>query len=166
MMEDTWRDETQSQLSSSAIFKELIRKAEGDPSGKQVMALVDDAVQYAYQATKTILIHMDEYTLHDGDHLFRVLKLMEKIVPSDTLKQLSVPELMLLILTAFFHDIGMAASKKDVLSWASLWDGELFKDEEDLQYLQFKKYCQGFPSIISDIESCISIGNRSKASLL
>lgn len=166
MMEDTWRDETQSQLNSSAIFKELIRKAEADPSGKQVMALVDDAVQYAYQATKTILIHMDEYTLHDGDHLFRVLKLMEKIVPSETLKQLSVPELMLLILTAFFHDIGMAASKKDVLSWASFWDGELFKDEEDFQYLQFKKYCQGFPSVISEIESCLSVENVSKASLL
>ncbi|WP_316818414.1 ATP-binding protein [Pedobacter nyackensis] len=166
MIEDTWRVETQLQLETSAIYKEFKLKAGIDPAGKQVLGLVDDTVQYAFQATKTVLIHMGEYTLHDGDHLFRVLKLMEKIVPPPTIQLLSVPELLLLILTAFFHDIGMAASNKDVSSWASVWNDELFRDESDEQYLLFKKYCQGFPSIMADIEFCIASGNLTKAGLL
>lgn len=65
---------------------------------------------------------MGEFTLHDSSHQFRVLYLMEKLVPESTIKNLSVPELMLLILSAFFHDIGMAPSEKQVLTWKKIWD--------------------------------------------
>jgi len=55
---------------------------------------------------------MDEYTLHDDIHLFRVLYLMERLLTKEVIENLSVPERMLLILTAFFHDIGMAPDER------------------------------------------------------
>lgn len=163
---DDWRQETQLGLESSELYKVLKAKCASDPAGSHVISLVDEAVYYAYQRTKTIMLHMGEYILHDGDHLFRVLRLMEKIIPSTTISALSVPELMLLILTAFFHDIGMAASKQDTIIWSSLWDDDSLKDTSSKQYLEFKKYCQGFPSILDEIEGLKSKGQLSKIELL
>lgn len=166
---DDWRGITQSALKSSKIYQELEQKCATDASGKQVIALVDEGVFYAYQKTKTIMNNMGEYTLHDGDHLFRVLRLMEKIMPPSTLELLSVPELMLLTLTAFFHDIGMAASVKDVDTWNTFWDEEseeLPKNTSSEEYNAFKKYCQGHPQILAEAESLKSKGQFTQFELL
>jgi energy-coupling factor transporter ATP-binding protein EcfA2 len=48
----------------------------------------------------------------------------------EKLEELTVPELMLLILSAFFHDIGMAPEEKDVLSWKKVWDYSPEIDDE------------------------------------
>lgn len=163
---DDWRGQTQLALHSSELYKLLKEKCNTDPAGYHVLALIDEATYYAYQRTKIIIQHMGEYTLHDGDHLFRVLKLMEKLLPTKTMSALSVPELMLMILTAFFHDIGMAASKKDVTIWETLWDEDITKDSSSDQYIEFKKYCQGFPSILSTIQDFELKGQSTKADLL
>lgn len=47
---------------------------------------------------------------------------MERLIPDTTLKSLSIPELMLLVLCAFFHDIGMAPSQRHVSLWRRYWD--------------------------------------------
>ena len=106
-MADDYKDEFLLRLQKSFIYETLKTKCHDKDS--DVMALVDKAVSYAFQRTKTIIKHMGEFTLHDGDHLFRVLNLMEKLLTEQTIKNLSSPELMLLILSAFFHDIGMSA---------------------------------------------------------
>lgn len=105
MVYDDWHAETQTRLAKSSIFNTLKEKSESDPAGSQVLTLIDEATFYAFQKTKTILKHMGEFTLHDGDHLFRVLSLMEQLLSPEQIKKLSIPELMLLILSAFFHDI-------------------------------------------------------------
>lgn len=163
---DDWRNETQLGLKTSEIYRQLKLKCEDDSAGAQVISLIDDAVYYAYQRTKLIIKHMGEYTLHDGDHLFRVLKLMEKIIPKATITALSVPELMLLILTAFYHDIGMAPSEQDVKIWKTLWDDNQTKDTTLNQYTKFKKYCRSFPSTLKDIDSLLLNGNHTKAESL
>lgn len=142
-MSDDWREETQTRLPKSLIYKTLKLKCDKDPTGSHVMSLVDEAVYYAYQRTKTVLRHMGEFTLHDGEHLFRVLRLMEKLVPKNTIDKFTVPECMLLILSAFFHDIGMAPSERDVLAWKKFWDSSPdFSDPaEEKEYLKFKRYC-------------------------
>lgn len=58
---------------------ELEVKCVNDAAGNQVLTLVDEATFYAFQRTKTILKHMGEFTLHDGDHLFRVLTLCDNL---------------------------------------------------------------------------------------
>ena len=86
------------------------------------MVTVHEAAYYTAQRTKTIIRHMGEFTLHDSDHVFRVVHLMARLLPSDTIGKLSAPELMLLLLCAFFHDIGMAPQESVVLAWKKVWD--------------------------------------------
>ncbi len=168
MTNDDWREETQGRLAKSLIYCELKEKCKNDSSGAQVLALVDNATHYAYQRTKTILRHMGEYTLHDGDHLFRVLNLMGKLLTKEAITKLSVPELMLLILSAFFHDIGMAPDEKSVLSWKKVWDiAPIFDDEiDEEEYENFRRYYASRPEKESQIEIFTTQGNTSNATLI
>lgn len=168
MSHDDWHEETKTRLAKSAIYQTLQKKCKDDVSGNQVLQLVDEATFYAYQKTKTILIHMGEFTLHDGDHLFRVLMLMEKLLSSEQIDKLSVPELMLLILSAFFHDIGMAPEEKDVLSWKKVWDSSPSFDGEvdENEFNKFQRYYLARPDEISRLNVFISQGNNSDADLV
>lgn len=165
---DDWRAETQARLALSRIYSELQKKCSSDPAGNQVLTLVDDATYYAFQRTKTILLHMGEFTLHDGDHLFRVLKLMEHLLPESAVEALSVPELMLLILSAFFHDIGMAPDIKTVFSWRKVWDkAPVFSDKEDREeYEKFSRYYAARPDQQTQISTLNQIGDSSGADLV
>ena len=143
-MGNDYKDEFLLRLNKSAIYNTLRNKC--DNKDEAVIALVNDAVSYAFQRTKTIIKHMGEFTLHDGDHLFRVLNLMEKLLPEQTIKNLSKPELMLLILSAFFHDIGMAPDEKQVLTWKKIWDYEpIIEPDEENDFNQFKRFYSARP---------------------
>ena len=168
MSNDDWRAETQVRLNKSVIFLTLQNKCKDDPAGNQILKLIDEATFYAYQRTKTILMHMGEFTLHDGDHLFRVLMLMGKLLSPEILEELTVPELMLLILSAFFHDIGMAPEEKYVLSWKKVWDySPNFDDEIDKsEYGKFQRHYLAKPEQQSKIEIFVAQGNNSSADLL
>jgi hypothetical protein len=165
---DDWRAETQTRLRRSALYQALKAKCEGDPAGAQVLTLVDDATFFAFQKTKTILIHMGEFTLHDGDHLFRVLLLMEKLLSTEQITELSIPELLLLILSAFFHDIGMAAEERDVAAWKKVWDAcpTFASDEEALECGKFQRHCDARPDQIARVDELTRQGNHSSAELL
>jgi molecular chaperone HtpG len=168
MNNDDWREETQDRLKKSHIYCTLKKNCNNDPSGSQVLKLVDDTTYFAYQKTKAILRHMGEFTLHDGDHLFRVLRLMEKLLSKKVVEKLSVPELMLLILSAFFHDIGMAPEEKTVLSWRKVWDSMPdFEDRTDKEeYEKFQRYYSARPDENSKIKSFIKQGKNSDADMV
>jgi molecular chaperone HtpG len=168
MESDDWRNETQLALQASELYRTLKRKCESDKAGTQVMALIDDATHYAYQRTKTIVRHMGEFTLHDGDHLFRVLKLMERLIPPSEIEKLSVPEIMLLVLVAFFHDIGMAPSEAEVLAWKKIWDQDSFfsSETERIESEKFLRFCNARPDKASIIEDLIQRGHISRAQVL
>lgn len=167
-MKDDWRQETQIRLKLNLIYSTLEEKCKEDPAGQQVLTLVDDAVAYAYQRTKTIIKHMGEFTLHDSDHLFRVLKLMESILSKNIIEKLTIPELLLLILSSFFHDIGMAPSEIDVISWKKIWDysPEYETESEEIESNKFKRYCDAFPEALSKIQNLNANNAYSKADLL
>ncbi|GBF73852.1 metal-dependent phosphohydrolase [Paenibacillus sp. 598K] len=132
------------------------------------MALVDDISFYAYQRTKTIIRHMGEFTLHDGEHLFRVLNLMEYLVSDTNINKLTVPEIMLLILSAMLHDIGMAPDEKTVMAWIKAWDidPELIDTFEEKELKKFKRYLSARPDKVSQINQLSKSGNNSKAELM
>ncbi|HSC54468.1 MAG TPA: ATP-binding protein [Phnomibacter sp.] len=165
-MTDDWRSETQLRLAESSIYKALKLKCDTDsPAGIHVMSLTDEAVFYAYQRTKTILRHMGEFTLHDGDHLFRVLLLMEKLLTEKNIQKLSIPELMLLILSAFFHDIGMAPNESEVIAWKKVWDDSpaFSSEREEEAYNTFNRFYSARPEQQEIIENLISQGKNSTA---
>ena len=154
-------------MPKSAIYRSLKGKCENDPAGNHVLSLVDDATFFAYQKTKTILKHMGEFTLHDGDHLFRVLILMEKLLSPERIEELSIPALMLLVLSAFFHDIGMAADEKDVCAWKKVWDvSPSLSPEEEVEYNKFCRFYLSKPDLNAQLESYTSQGKTSDADLL
>lgn len=161
-MANDYKDEFLLRLQKSEIYATL--KAKCKDKEPEVIALVDNAVSYAFQRTKTIIKHMGEFTLHDGDHLFRVLNLMEKLLPAQTIRNFSTPELMLLVLCAFFHDIGMAPDERQVLAWRRIWDSEPEIDEEDRNsYNDFYRFYSARPEQREIIERNINRGKVANA---
>ncbi|MBP6237203.1 MAG: ATP-binding protein [Saprospiraceae bacterium] len=163
-----WKKEIDQRLNQSQIYKILDRKLSiiGEPLASQQRKLIYDAVEYAYQKSKLIIKYMPEYTLHDGDHLFRVLYLMEKIITTERIKYLANAELTLLILTAFFHDIGMAPFEKEIRAWKQDWDEEEPTTQEELEYGKFMRFANTFPEKLEEILKYDSLGQTAKAQVI
>lgn len=161
-MIDDYKDEYLLRLSQSLLYQTL--KEQCIEKDTEVIALVDNIVNYSAQRTKTIIRHMGEFTLHDSDHLFRVLYLMEKLLPKEVVINLSTPELLLLIASAFMHDVGMAPDEKEVLIWRKIWDSIPSIEDEELEtFNNFKRYYYSRPDQISIIEKLIVNGKNSQA---
>jgi molecular chaperone HtpG len=140
---DLYKEEI-NRLKQSEIYLQLLANCEaGNDNGCTALVnIVNEAVHYCYQRSKLIVRHMGEFTLHDGEHLFRVLRWMGLLIPESTLKQLSNPELALLILCAFFHDMGMAPAEAEVNCWLGIWQNGQSPTESELiehnKYAHFK----------------------------
>jgi molecular chaperone HtpG len=161
-MTDDYKDEYLLRLQKSLIYQSL--RTQCLEKDSEVITLVDSMVSYAVQRTKTIIKHMGEFTLHDSDHLFRVLHLMEKLLTEQTIKQLSPPELMLLTTSAFFHDIGMSPNEEEVIIWKKIWDFEpLVNAKEEKSFEEFKRFYSAKPEQQEIIEQLIVQGKNSTA---
>lgn len=162
-MTDDHKDEFLLRLQKSFIYSTLETKCGNTDA--EVVTLVHSAVSYSIQRTKSIIRHMGEFTLHDSEHLFRVLNLMERLVSKETIEQLSVPELMLLILSAFFHDIGMSVDEKEVLTWKKVWDlRPVWENEKEKEsFNKFKQFYYASPEQKEIIEQLIEQGENTKA---
>ena len=164
-MIDDYKDEFLLRLKKSLLYNTLKNKC--SDKDNDVIALVEKMTSYAFQRTKTILRHMGEFTLHDGDHLFRVLHIMERLIPKEKIEKLSPPELLLLISSAFFHDIGMAPDEKEVLAWKKIWDSEPELDVEgQVYYDDFKRFYNSRPEDGQKLIELTLKGNLSQAELI
>lgn len=163
---DDWKSEFLPRLQKSYIYSSLVEDC--NASDKEVSVLIEKAVSFSIQRTKTIIRHMDEYTLHDDIHLFRVLYLMERLLTKEVIQNLSIPERMLLILSAFFHDIGMAPDEKEVKTWKKVWNSipEIEYEEEQKLFDRFKRFYDARPEQKEIIEKLVKEGNDSKASII
>lgn len=164
-MIDDHKNEFLLRLQKSSLYITLKKKCFDKDA--EVIALVEKMTSYAFQRTKTILRHMGEFTLHDGDHLFRVLHLMERLMPQEKIEKLSPPELLLLIASAFFHDIGMAPDEGEVLAWKKIWDYEPdLNTKEKAFYDDFKRFYSSKPEDEKKLSELISKGHFSQAELI
>ena len=164
-MTDDYKEEFLPRLKKSALYLALENKCSEKDS--DVITLVQNTTSYAFQRTKTIIRHMGEFTLHDGDHLFRVLHLMERLIPEETIKKLSSPELLLLITSAFFHDIGMAPDEKEVLTWKKIWDfNPTLDDEEKANFDDFKRFFNSRPEDEKKLKELSLKGQNSQVELI
>lgn len=163
-----WKEEISSRLNQSLIYQTLESNLgkSGEPLVSQQKFLLFEAVEYAYQKSKLILKYMPEYTLHDGEHLFRVVYLMEKLIGKEKIKELSNPELLLLILTAFFHDIGMAPFETEIRAWKQDWIGDEPSVKELEEYQKFERFINTYPEKLEEIKKHESFGRISKVEIL
>ena len=56
----------------------------------------------------------DEYTKHDISHINQMLRLLDIIIPENTFSQLTEADSLLIVLSIYFHDLGMLVTKKNI----------------------------------------------------
>ena len=102
-------------IRDTALWKRLHNGFSGNEAElAQTLALnLVNVCQEASDRMKAFPSFHPEYTLHDEVHLLRVTELMSLILPNEVADQLNPAEIMLLILTAHFHDLGMVLAIGD-----------------------------------------------------
>ena len=69
----------------------------------------------------------DEYTKHDISHINQMLRLLDIIIPENTFSQLTEADSLLIVLSIYFHDLGMLVTKNE------------FKNrEKNVSYIAFR----------------------------
>jgi len=154
-------------LNSNSIYKKLKEKLEleDDSVKADVIKIINDVGNDAILKLKTVIKNMSEYTLHDDVHIYNILHIMDMLIPQKTLDKLSIPELMLLILTAFFHDIGMAPEEKYLQAWkgeSDLLESEFVKTE----YNRYQKFRSSHSRKIEEIQRLHEENNHAVAQVL
>ena len=98
-------------LEDTEIYKHLKAK---DIEDIVTSILKNNIEQKFVPLLNSIKIRMPEYTSHDEVHSINVLKNMWHIIPQKTKDNLSLVELVLLIYSAYLHDIGMLIDDQDI----------------------------------------------------
>lgn len=55
----------------------------------------------------------DEYTKHDISHVDRMLDSLESLIPDSTKEKMTTADWLLIVLSIYFHDLGMLVTKKE-----------------------------------------------------
>lgn len=165
---DSYQEETVTRLKRSKIYNRLleINTAGNDHGTIKLLSLVNETVHYCYHRSKMVMKHMGEFTLHDGEHLFRVLKIMEHLIPQETLLELSSPELALLIMAIFFHDIGMAPSESEVKCWLGIYENTSPTPEESAEFQKYNRFRSSKQIQVLEIHQLRNEGKNAQADLI
>ena len=71
----------QLKLSKNALYKELTQRSKEDVLISSVLSLIQDVGAYSISISKSIIMNMREYTLHDENHIFNMLYLASDLPP-------------------------------------------------------------------------------------
>lgn len=93
-----------------------------------------------------------EYTLHDANHIDAMLALVDKIIPAETVKKMRTADWLLIVLSCYFHDLGMLVTKKEFADRERCPDFKSFKvkhlsNEKTNDYIQA---IEGLPAAEKD----------------
>lgn len=149
-----------SSLPESRLYQRIsAATASATPENTALLASVTQVVEQATWISDQVVRHMPQYTLHQKTHLFNVLRLMEELIPDETLNQLTPLECALCILAAFTHDLGMAISHDEFL--------ETFDEKsEHPNRTKYLRYRDGFSEEVRQIERLRKEKNDLRAELL
>lgn len=137
------------QLYMWKLLEEKCRK-NGD---RRTPALIFNVGEYAVLKSKAIIRYMKEFTLHDSVHMFNMLHIIEKLLSVDIMDSLSIPDLMLIFLSVFLHDIGMCPDETSI----QIWMGKIDTSQEQNKYLKeeyvrFSRFEKTYVSYLKEIE--------------
>ncbi|SFC97202.1 HD domain-containing protein [Clostridium uliginosum] len=164
-MDQTYESVLISKLKNNVIYKELKRKCSDLECGPKVLSLVHEVGQYSIVKHKTVMKNMAEFTLHDEDHIFNMLFIIGKLIPKQTLEFMSIPDLMLTLLSVFLHDIGMCPEENQIKAWKNqLSNDEKQNYEEEIE--TYKRFRMTYTQQIEEIETLNNAREYSKAQLL
>ncbi|PWN61693.1 HD domain-containing protein [Chryseobacterium viscerum] len=131
-------------LSESIILKSLKKKAMGKTVHNDYLDIFFEFKKVVSLEAKFIVQNFPEYTPHDEEHhLRRLLNLADEILGPKIIKSLNATELLILSLSIFGHDWGMAVSeaeKKEILTKDDLQKSEFsllrFDNQDFLKHLK------------------------------
>ena len=137
------RKELHSRLERNILFKELLIRRDENSKLSPVIDLIIDIGDYAIELSKTIIINMPEFTLHDENHIFNMMYIAEKIITENNIKKISSADIMMIIVSIFMHDIGMAPPRELVMAWKrQLPESDMDKYNDEIMLFQrFRKTC-------------------------
>lgn len=133
------------EIENVGIVKELEKRSEEASDVKILIGKVNEIVRDASVLLGRVSDTFVEYTLHEKTHSLNVLKIMDRIVPKETLEQMNELELAILILSAFLHDIGMVVVRQ--------------KKKEILQSEDFSDFKEKYPRINHSLKKAQEEGN-------
>jgi len=113
----------QTALQSLPLWKAFVEK---EPNARN-LANVEELVKKAVALLDRIIETFPTYTLHNRLHAENVIRLMGELLGKDGLEQLRDFECAVLILSAYYHDIGMVFSEKDKNNLTKEDDFKTFK---------------------------------------
>lgn len=155
----------QIKLNNNALYKELNQRCQEDASIHSIITLIHEVGNYSISISKSIIMNMREYTLHDENHIFNMLYLASKIIPKESLSKISTPDIMMIILAIFLHDIGMSPEGELIRAWKNQLSPEEalpYKDE----IATFQRFRSSFVRELIEIESFQKSSQYSKAQLV
>lgn len=155
----------QNRLENVPIYKDLKKKCM-EQNQLAVLALVQEVGYFAIMRLKTVIKNMPEFTLHDDTHIFNMLVIIGKIIPKSSIDMLSIPDLLMLVLSVFLHDIGMAPDEKHILAWKDQSNAPLLDNELEKEKNLYKQFRMTYTHQLSDIERMHAEGDDSRAELL
>lgn len=91
-------------------------------------AVVESVCREACDLAGRIPLYFPEYTLHNNVHLQRVA-VLEGYILGERMHRLKQDEIVLLILAAFYHDIGMVCNENDISRLKKSADYLAFREE-------------------------------------
>ncbi|MDW5549676.1 ATP-binding protein [Methanosarcina sp.] len=129
-------------LKRTLLFKKLDEK-ENLLEDHEISENIISVVREIAPLLERIPENMPEFTLHNANHSAKVVEIMGKIIPSDTLDHLNIIELSILIYAAYLHDIGMTASRDEreeiIANGPEFAKLRIFNEELSLKFDEAKK---------------------------
>lgn len=158
------------QLTETQLYKKLKTGYEGADAAmaeKIIGSLERLCGKASDRMKKSVSLHK-EYTLHDEVHLVRVTELMAMILGEDGVNALNPIEIMLLILSAYYHDIGMVLEDSDINNLNNNQEYLTFRENWKVNHPSYKETLQQMRrSKNSDIvERCANVIYMLDASIL
>lgn len=158
-------DYLETRLEKLAVYQQLRNKCE-ENNRHEVLALVMDIANFAVERLKTVIKNMPEFTLHDDTHIFNMLIIIGKIIPKENIEKLSIPDLFMLIVSVFLHDIGMAPDEKYILAWKNQLSIEEYDEELNEEREKFIRFRLTYTHQLEEMERLRKEKEFSKAQLL
>jgi hypothetical protein len=118
----------------------------------KIRAISSSAVSSWSSAVTAMPTTSPQYTLHDESHFLRVVEIMAMVL-GETVDQLNSIELCLLILTAYYHDLGMVMTEVEYSNLSSDSKFQLFRENWYVDYPNQKEIQEQLQSTeITDAE--------------
>lgn len=106
-------------LERTNIYRTLKSKCDSEHR-PEVLVLIRDVGEYSINKLRTVIKNMPEYTLHDETHIFDMLSIVDMLLSKEEQEKLTIPDIMMIIISIFLHDIGMAPDEKYIKLWKNL----------------------------------------------